>query len=136
MSVFVASPVMAQNIDNQVFANQNVKAIELSQTEMKETQGDVIWFAPVLAHGLRIAVTGFTRHGLQQVMLRNGVGVAPKAMVNTLRNPNWAKSTSTIVGKNAGTTKYVGKDAVVILNKQNQIVSAWARNSASTRIKR
>lgn len=39
-ATFVATPVMAQNVDNQVFANQNVKAIELSQTEMKETQGE------------------------------------------------------------------------------------------------
>lgn len=41
MATFVATPVMAQNVDNQVFANQNVKAIELSQTEMQETQGEI-----------------------------------------------------------------------------------------------
>lgn len=46
MATFVATPVMAQNVDNQVFANQNVKAIELSQTEMQETQGEV---APIVA---------------------------------------------------------------------------------------
>ncbi|ULJ64944.1 hypothetical protein [Wielerella bovis] len=43
MATFVAMPVMAQDFNNQVFANQNVKAIELSQTEMKETQGE--WVA-------------------------------------------------------------------------------------------
>ncbi|MCG7656141.1 hypothetical protein [Wielerella bovis] len=40
MATFVATPVMAQNVDNQVFANQNMKAIELSHTEMQETQGE------------------------------------------------------------------------------------------------
>lgn len=43
MATFVATPVMAQDFNNQVFANQNVKAIELSQTEMKDTQGE--WVA-------------------------------------------------------------------------------------------
>ncbi|WP_274584454.1 hypothetical protein V6667_02935 [Neisseria leonii] len=41
IATFVATPVMAQNFENQVFANQNVKAVELSQAEMKETQGAV-----------------------------------------------------------------------------------------------
>ncbi|WP_338691838.1 hypothetical protein V6667_02945 [Neisseria leonii] len=39
IAAFVATPVMAQNFENQVFANQNVKVVELSQAEMKETQG-------------------------------------------------------------------------------------------------
>lgn len=41
----LSAPVMAQqnlnSLDSQVFANQNIKAVELSQTEMKETQGEV-----------------------------------------------------------------------------------------------
>ncbi|ULJ65910.1 hypothetical protein [Wielerella bovis] len=45
-ATFVATPVMAQDFDKQVFANQNVKAIELSQTEMQETQGE--WVANVV----------------------------------------------------------------------------------------
>lgn len=36
----MAAPAMAQNLENHVFANQNVKAVELSQTEMQETQGE------------------------------------------------------------------------------------------------
>lgn len=44
----VSAPVMAQDFDKQVFANQNVKAVELSQTEMKKTQGEV---APIVALG-------------------------------------------------------------------------------------
>lgn len=57
-ATFVATPVMAQNIDNQVFANQNVKAIELSQTEMQETQGEV---APmVIGAGIGAGISGVT----------------------------------------------------------------------------
>nr|WP_257392944.1 hypothetical protein [Neisseria meningitidis] len=40
------TPVMAQNLDSQVFDSQNVKAIQLSQAEMKETQGE---FVPIIA---------------------------------------------------------------------------------------
>lgn len=40
------TPVMAQNLDSQVFYSQNVKAIQLSQAEMKETQGE---FVPIIA---------------------------------------------------------------------------------------
>lgn len=42
----MTTPVMAQNLDSQVFDNQDVKAIQLSQTEMKETQGE---FVPMVA---------------------------------------------------------------------------------------
>ncbi|MCG7656144.1 hypothetical protein [Wielerella bovis] len=52
---------MAQDFDKQVFANQNVKAIELSQTEMKETQGEVL---PLIAWGLGGAAIGmWAEHG-------------------------------------------------------------------------
>lgn len=48
----LSAPVMAQqnlnSLDSQVFANQNIKAVELSQTEMKETQGEV---APLMVLG-------------------------------------------------------------------------------------
>ncbi|MCG7656139.1 hypothetical protein [Wielerella bovis] len=60
MATFVAMPVMAQDFNNQVFANQNVKAIELSQTEMKETQGE---FIPLAILG-GAAVSGAITHGV------------------------------------------------------------------------
>ena len=49
----LSAPVMAQqnlkSLDSQVFANQNIKAVELSQTEIKETQGEL---APLIAWSL------------------------------------------------------------------------------------
>lgn len=39
-ATFVATSASAGGFENQVFANENVKAMELSQTEMKETQGE------------------------------------------------------------------------------------------------
>lgn len=39
-ATFIATSASAGGFENQVFANKNVKAIELSQTEMQETQGE------------------------------------------------------------------------------------------------
>ncbi|WP_338809521.1 hypothetical protein V6667_02960 [Neisseria leonii] len=56
IATFVATPVMAQNFENQVFANQNVKAVELSQAEMQETQG--AW-VQVVYHGGGALIGGY-----------------------------------------------------------------------------
>lgn len=67
MATFVATPVMAQDFNNQVFANQNVKAIELSQTEMKETQGELIPLAVApFAFGGALGAWGYHGANLYQ----------------------------------------------------------------------
>lgn len=48
-AAMMANTAMAQNFESQVFANENVKAIELSQTEMQETQGAIL---PLVLGGL------------------------------------------------------------------------------------
>jgi len=104
----------------------------LSEQEMRETQGAVIWFAPVAWHGFRFALTGFTRHGLNQVISRDGVGVSNRAIVGALRNPMLG-SRSFIAGPNANTTRFIGQNATVNINRQGQVTSAWPRNSDGRR---
>ncbi|HGG9958681.1 TPA: hypothetical protein ACJKEL_000944 [Neisseria meningitidis] len=55
------TPVMAQNLDSQVFDSQNVKAIQLSQAEMKETQGEFVPIIAAAAFGGALGTWGY--HG-------------------------------------------------------------------------
>jgi hypothetical protein len=109
--------------DTQSLFEQDAKPMELaalSQTEMKETEGAAIWFAPIAWAGARYALTGFTRHGLNQVISRGGVGVSNQAILSTLRNPTTAYSN--IANQ---TTRYVGQNATVVLNQNGRLVTAW-----------
>ncbi|WP_250961317.1 hypothetical protein [Serpentinimonas maccroryi] len=94
----------------------------LSEQEMRETEGAVIWFAPVALHGFRFALTGFTRHGLNQVISREGVGVNNRAILSTLRNPTTAFSDIS-----NRTTRFIGPNATVVLNQSGRLVTAWGR---------
>ena len=73
-------------------------------------------------------ITGYTKHGLNQVIGRDGgLGVAPNAILNTLRFPN------KIIPQPGGTTKFVGENAVVVLNKIGRLVTAFAKDSSAWR---
>lgn len=111
--------------DTQMLFEQDAKPMQLavlSQQEMKETEGAVIWFAPVAWAGARYALTGFTRHGINQVISRGGVGVSNQAILSTLRNPTTAYSN--IANQ---TTRYVGPNSTVVLNQSGRLVTAWGR---------
>ena len=111
--------------DSQMLFEQDAKPMQLavlSQQEMKETEGAVIWFAPVAWAGARYALTGFTRHGINQVISRGGVGVSNQAILSTLRNPTTAYSN--IANQ---TTRYVGPNSTVVLNQSGRLVTAWGR---------
>ena len=67
-------------------------------------------------------LTGFTRHGLAQVISRDaGRGVRASSVLNTLRNPR------RIVQQANGTIKYIGNESTVILNKDGKLVTAFGR---------
>ncbi len=97
----------------------------LSDQEMKETEGRALWFAPVLWNGTRYALTGITRHGLSHIMSGR---VSNRAILHTLRSPRYG-SYSSIIGRNAGTTRYIGKYSTVVLNRQGRLVTAWKTKS-------
>ena len=98
----------------------------MTQTEMQDTEGAAIWFAPVAFAGARYAVTHFTRHGVNQAITR---GATTPRIMNTLRNPG-PGSRSFISGPNANTTQLRGPTSTVVINRNGGIVSAWpARNN-------
>jgi hypothetical protein len=73
-------------------------------------------------------ITGYTRHGLAQAMGRDGGrGVAPKAILDAVNNP------TKIVEQTGGRVKYVGKDAVVVLNQDGKVVTTYAKSSVGIR---
>lgn len=57
--------------ETQMLFEQDAKPMQLaalSQQEMKETEGAVIWFAPVAWAGARYALTGFTPSRYTQIL--------------------------------------------------------------------
>ena len=74
-------------------------------------------------------ITGFTKHGINNAISKNGVGVSERAMLDTVKNP------TKIVSQALKTKfKYVGKNAVVILNKTGKVITTWAKHKVGRRI--
>ena len=73
-------------------------------------------------------VTGYTQHGLQQALGRDGgAGVSESAINDAVQNPIQ-------VGKQPnGTYRFVGENATVVLNPEGKVVTAWANNSSGRR---
>lgn len=65
--------------------------------------------------GIAAALKGYTSHGIHQATTRNGVGVKPSAILDTLRNPNSVKQKVDSMGRIAFV--YTGASSVVVLNK-------------------
>jgi hypothetical protein len=63
-------------------------------------------------------ITGFTRHGINQAITR---GVSPSAILDAVRNP------LQVLPQPNGTIRYVGSNAVVVLNPSGQVVTVWGR---------
>ncbi|MDO4684506.1 MAG: RHS repeat-associated core domain-containing protein, partial [Candidatus Saccharibacteria bacterium] len=72
-------------------------------------------------------IRGYTRHGLNQAISRNNHGVSVRAIHNAVYRP------VRIAYQSGGRVKYIGKDAVVILNKQGRIITTWAKNRRGRR---
>lgn len=74
------------------------------------------------AAGQRGAIKGYTRHGLNQAIGRNGGrGVNPRAIQGAVKNP------TTLKKQTNGTTLYKGKDATVVTNRAGKVVSTWGK---------
>jgi hypothetical protein len=72
-------------------------------------------------------IKGYTRHGREQVLGRDGVGVSDEAIEDAASNPN------EVIPEENGKTKYVGKDATVILNGDGEVITAWANSRSGWR---
>jgi hypothetical protein len=74
--------------------------------------------------------TGYTKHGLNQAISRDGVGVAGHAILDAVRNP------IKTIAQSEGRVKYVGQNATVVLNEAGEVLTTYARNSNGWRIGR
>jgi RHS repeat-associated protein len=73
-------------------------------------------------------ISGFTKHGLNQAISRDGVGVAAKAILDAVKNP------VVVVQRAKGAMKYVGEKATVILSAAGKVITTWASNAGGWRI--
>lgn len=80
------------------------------------------------SHVTRSPIKGYTKHGLKQVLSRNGGrGVDPRAIKDAVRNPKTSRCQRDPRPGYGPTTRYVGKRATVILNQKGKIVTAWGK---------
>jgi RHS repeat-associated protein len=75
-------------------------------------------------------LTGYTNSGLNDAISHPGGGVSPQAILETIRQPLQIIPQEHPLGP---VFKYVGQNAVVILNESGQVVSAWPVSSIGTR---
>jgi len=68
------------------------------------------------ADGLETRITGFRKHGINQIINR---GISPGAILDAINNPIKIKI------RPNGTTQYCGSDAVIVLNPGGEVVTAW-----------
>jgi hypothetical protein len=73
-------------------------------------------------------LAGYTRHGLNQAIGREGVGVAPRAILDAFRNP------LSILGQSGGRFLFEGADASIVVNANGEVITTWATSAAGVRI--
>lgn len=85
------------------------------------------------AAGARLptGITGYTRHGLNQAISRDGVGVAVRAIRDAFNRP---LSIAGRAGERGASFTFTGKDAVVVVNGEGKVITTWATNSAGVRV--
>jgi hypothetical protein len=77
------------------------------------------------------SITGYTNHGLNQVISRDGVGVSPQAILDTWNNPT---SITGQIDRYGGKFMLGGQNATIVVNAQGKIITAWPNGSAGFRI--
>ena len=77
-------------------------------------------------------ITGFTRHGINQAISNDGVGVSERAMLDAVANPT--KVERLVDGFGRESVRYTGSDAVVVLNLEGEVVTTWALTKNGWRI--
>lgn len=104
---------------------ENTHTFFVGKDKLLVHNGDCV---PEIAEEIPDAITGYTRHGLNQAISRDGVGVAPSAILDAVKNR------SNIVPQSNGTFRFVGQNAVVVLNRAGKVVSTWATNGGGIRM--
>ncbi len=63
-------------------------------------------------------ITGFTRHGINQAINR---GVSPTSILDAINRPLQIRPQPN------GTTRYIGLNAVVVLDPSGRVITVWGR---------
>ena len=79
---------------------------------------------PVVDIGSTGTITGYTKHGIDNAISKNGVGIKPSSILDTVNNPISRK-----YQYSTDTYKYTGYQGVVVLNRYGQVVTTWSRGS-------
>ena len=72
-------------------------------------------------------ISGYTRHGINQAISRDGVGVSPRAILDAFKNP------LSIEGQAGGRFVLSGQEATVVVNSQGQVITTWANVASGVR---
>jgi len=73
-------------------------------------------------------ITGYTRHGLNQAIGREGTGVKPGVILDAVKNPKQ------VVQQSGGRIKYVGSNATVVTNAEGKVITTWSHGSEGLRV--
>ena len=66
-------------------------------------------------------ITGFTRHGINQVISRN---ISPASIMDAMRSP---LDVSVRIGPSGASARYTGSACVVVINPAGDVITAWPR---------
>ncbi|MDB4952314.1 MAG: wapA, partial [Gemmatimonadetes bacterium] len=88
----------------------------------------VLEHAGTVGRAIAGQITGYTKHGINQAISRNGVGVSTRAILSAVATPLKA------ISNRGGGMKYIGENATVILSEAGKVITTWARNASGWRI--
>ena len=109
-----------------------LETIQVFNFEVEDFHTYYVGAGCVLVHNLCTSngtkVTGYTKHGVDQAMSRNGGrGVKPSAILEALKNPKKIVPKIDELGRTS--IQYRGAQSTVALNPEGKIVSCWAKSS-------
>ncbi len=113
---------------------QEAKLVSIRRTDVIEpTEASPLFFIggieKVEGQAAGGVIKGFTKHGIDQAISRDGVGVSTEAIQGAVKNPQ------KVIKQADGAVKYIGDKATVVLNKAGEVITTWARNKGGWRIK-
>lgn len=74
-----------------------------------------------------IVDSNFYNRGMRYLLRREGKGINPKSIQDTVKNPQSVKRSEN------GVTRYQGENATVILNSDGRVITAYPLNSKGFR---
>ncbi len=84
------------------------------------------------AAGVRMPteIVGYTKHGINHAISREGTGINPKSILDIWRNPVNIQYYPTKYGPKS---RLMGEDAVIAVNPKGEVVTMWKNSKAGAR---